>query len=315
MPSSTPDAPWTPTLRQLEVLRAVVNLGSLAKAADALHVSQPSITQTLAQLESGCGVELLSRRHGRVTPAAAARALLGDIDEVFGAMERVSARFDALRAPQPGELRVACLHALSTAVLPDVAAQFRRLFPEVRLLLLVESSRAIRDALVAGQVDFAVVGDEVDLGGLTASPFYGVAAVCAVPARHRLARRARVTPQDLAGEALITLAPQDRARQAMQQAYEQAGVPWQPMITTPYSLTQCELVISGAGVAITNPVVARKFEGRGLACVPFEPVVTFRSLLAFGTRYQPNPASREFIGLLRKVTTALTPALSQRERE
>jgi DNA-binding transcriptional LysR family regulator len=308
MKTTAADASWTPTLRQLEVLRAVVNLGSLGKAADALHVSQPSITQTLAQLESGCGVELLSRRHGRVTPTAAARALLGDIDEVFGAMERVAARFDALRAPQPGELRVACLHALSTAVLPDVAAQFRRVFPEVRLLLMVESSRNIRDALVAGQVDFAVVGDEVDVSGLSASPFYGVPAVCAVPSRHRLARRARVMPQDLAGEALITLAPQDRARHAMQQAFEQAGVPWQPMITTPYSLTQCELVQSGAGVAITNPVVARKFEGRGLACVPFEPAVTFRSLLAFGTRYEANPASREFIALLRKVTAERSAA-------
>src|SRR5688572_4381712 len=113
-----PATPWAPTLRQLEVLRCVLNLGSLSRAAEALHVSQPSVTQTLAQLERGCGVQLLTRRHGRIAPTPEARALLGEIDDLFEALQRVSARFEALRAPHPNELRVACLHALAVSVLP-----------------------------------------------------------------------------------------------------------------------------------------------------------------------------------------------------
>jgi DNA-binding transcriptional LysR family regulator len=305
MASPIDDAlPWTPTLRQLEVLRCVLNMGSLSRAAEALHVSQPSVTQTLAQLEKGCGVELLTRRHGRVTPTPQARALLGELEHLFDAMGSVTARFEALRAPQPHELRVACLHALAASVLPGVVGQFRRLFPEIRLLLMVESSRAIREELVAGKVDFAVVGDEADVSGLRASVFYELPAVCVLPSRHALARRSQVRPVDLAGEPLIGLAATDRARLAMEQAFAAAGVPWNPVITTPYSLTQCELVLAGAGLAITNPVVARRFEALGLAWVTFEPRILFRASLAFGTDYEANHAAQAFIGLLRRALPA-----------
>ncbi|HSH92181.1 MAG TPA: LysR family transcriptional regulator [Ramlibacter sp.] len=295
-----PATPWAPTLRQLEVLRCVVNLGSLSRAADALHVSQPSVTQTLAQLEKSCGVDLLTRRHGRMTPTPQARALLGEIDHLFEAMGSVTARFEALRAPQPDELRFACLHALAASVLPAAVGHFRRLFPEVRLQLMVESSRAIREALVAGKVDFAVVGDEADVSGLSSSPFYQLPAICAMPARHPLARRSRIGPADLAGEPLIALVPTDRARLAIEKVFADAGAPWDPVITTPYSLTQCELVLAGAGIAITNPVVAHRFEALGVACVPFEPEIVFRANLAFGSAYQANRAAQELISLMRQ---------------
>jgi DNA-binding transcriptional LysR family regulator len=303
-PVSAPAAepPWTPTLRQLEVLRAVVNLGSLSRAADALHVSQPSVTQTLAQLERSCGLELLTRRHGRLSATPAAQSLLGDIDGVFDAMDRVAARFEALRSPAGGELKVACLHALAASVLPEAVGQFRQAFPGIRLTLMVESSRSIRDALVAGKVDFGVLSDEADLGGLTASTFYAVPAVCALPVQHPLARRAVLAPQDLAAEPVIALSPLDPACAAMERAFVQAGVAWKPAIATPYSLTQCELALAGAGIAITNPVVAQKFSDRGLASVPFEPRVQFRSCLAFGAKYRAGRASQALIALLRAHT-------------
>ncbi|TWO66026.1 LysR family transcriptional regulator [Caenimonas sedimenti] len=305
MPRQSPPATepaWAPTLRQLEVLRAVVQLGSLSRAAEALHVSQPSVTQTVSQLQRGCGVELLTHRHGRVAATAAAHSLLADIDEVFGAMERVGARLDALRSPAKGELKVACLHALATAVLPEAVGQFRATFPTIRLTLMVESSRSIRDALVAGKVDFAVLSDEADLAGLSTSMFYEVTAVCAMPVSHRLARRSVLAPVDLADEAVIGLSPLDPACAHMKRSFVEAGVAWQPAITTPYSLTQCELALAGAGIAITNPVVARKFQQQGLASVPFEPAVPFRSCLAFGSGYRASRASQAFIGLLRSQT-------------
>lgn len=302
-PSTPVPAPdWTPTLRQLEVLRAVVQLGSLSRAAEALHISQPSVTQTLSQLQRECGVELLTRRHGRIAATAAAQALVGDIDEVFGAMERVGARLDALRSPAKGELTVACLHELATAVLPEAVGQFRQSFPTIRLTLMVESSRTIRDALLAGKADFAVLSDEVDLAGLTASSFYEVPAVCAMPVSHRLARRAVLVPADLAGEAVIALSPPAPAHAEMMRSFVDAGVPWQPAISTPYSLTQCELALAGAGIAITNPIVAHKFHNQGLVSVPFEPALVFRACLAFGTRYRASRASQAFIGLLRSNT-------------
>lgn len=307
MPSDEP--PWAPTLRQLEVLRAVVHLGSLSRAADALHVSQPSVTQTLAQLERGCGVELLARRHGRLAATPAAQSLLADIDGVFDAMDRIAARFEALRLPAKGELKVACLHALAASVLPEAVGQFRQAFPGVRLKLMVESSRSIRDALMAGKVDFAVLSDEADLAGLTASTFYAVPAVCALPVQHPLARRPVLTPKDLAGEPVIALSPLDPACVAMERAFLQEGTAWDPAIATPYSVTQCELALAGAGIAITNPVVAQKFSDRGLASVAFEPRVQFRSCLAFGTGYQPSRPSQSLIGLLRAHTARRVGAL------
>ena len=73
--------------------------------------------------------------------------------------------------------------------------------------LLVDSSKLLREALIQGLVDLALLGDEADTSGLISSPFYQVAAVCIVPATHPLARKSSLTIEDLREVPLVVQKP------------------------------------------------------------------------------------------------------------
>ena len=297
----------SPTARQLEVFRAVMQLGSATKAASALHVSQPSITQVLAQLEAQCGFALFERRQGQLQPTAQAHHLKSEVDGFLAGLQAVSQRIDALRTtPEQLKppLRVGCLHAFASAAIGPVMAAFRAQHPAQKVTLMVESSRNIRDALFAGSLDFGLLADETDLSGLAASPFYQCAATCVLPATHALAAGMAsvqsLGPAELQGQPMIALSVGDTTQGKIEASYRAAGVAWDCIVRTPYSATQCELVAAGCGVAITNPMVASRFEARGLVCVPYRPTVLFEAWLAFAPLRTPSAAAQDFLALCRQ---------------
>jgi DNA-binding transcriptional LysR family regulator len=86
----------------------------------------------------------------------------------------------------------------------------------------------------------------------------------------------------------------------LQAALAQAGVAARFAIETPYSTTQCALVLAGSGVAVTNPLVAREYIALGLRSVPLALPVSFRALLGFKPRQAQSRAAQEFVGLCRR---------------
>jgi DNA-binding transcriptional LysR family regulator len=285
--------------RQIEVFQMVMRLGSASRAAAALHISQPAVTQLLQQLETASSLRLFDRLKGRLLPTPEAHALMEEVDRVYVGLAAVQAKITALQSHEDTVLRIGTLHAMAASVMPWVVAQFQRSYPRTRCLLKVDSSKALREALIQGTLDFAFVGDEADMSGLSSSLFYALNAVCVMPAQHALARRDRVTPQDLAEVPLIGLSSSDLAQQRLESALEAAGVRGRFVVETPYSHTQCALVLAGAGVAVTNPLVAREYLALGLRCLPLAIDLHFRAHLAFKPRQAQSRAAQEFIAICR----------------
>ena len=80
-----------------------------------------------------------------------------------------------------------------------------------------------------------------------------------------------------------------------------AGVRPKIAIETPYSATQCSLVLAGAGVAVTNPLVAPEYLALGLHSVPLDAAFTFRALLGFRPRQAQSRAVQEFVAVCRQL--------------
>jgi DNA-binding transcriptional LysR family regulator len=294
--------------RQIEVFRMVMRLGATSRAAAALHVSQPAVTQLLQQMEGRSGLKLFDHRRGRLQPTPQAHALMEEVERVYGGLEAIQRRIEALRSHEDEVLRVGSLHALAASVMPWAVSAFQREHPRTRCLLQVDSSQALREALFQGALDLAFLSDEADTSGLLASEFYRVPAVCAMPAAHPLARRARLTVADLAGWPLIGLSPADPAQRRLEAALEQAGVQVRFGVHTPYSATQCALVLAGAGVAVTNPLVAREYHPMGLRSVPLACDVYFAAVLGFKPRQAQSATAAAFVALCRRQLDGAVPA-------
>jgi DNA-binding transcriptional LysR family regulator len=119
-------------LRDLHVLIAVVHAGSMAKAALALGVSQPVVSEAIADLEAAVGVRLVDRSHRGVTPTLYGEAILARSKVVFDELRQGIRDIEFLAEPSVGEVRIGCPESLAIGVLPPIIDAFSRRFPRVR---------------------------------------------------------------------------------------------------------------------------------------------------------------------------------------
>jgi len=268
--------------RQIEVFRMVMRLGTANRAAAALHISQPAVTQTLQQLEVRSGLKLFERAKGKLVPTPEAYGLMEEVERVYDGLDAVQRKIVALQSHEETVLRIGSLHALAASVMPWALAEFQRSYPRTRCQLLVESSKALRETLIQGAVDVAFLGDEADTSGLTSSLFYQVGAVCVAPAAHPMARRSLLQIQDLREVPLVGLSSLDPAQRRLEAAFAQGGIEPRFVIETPYSATQCACAgrrwlgsdqpIGGAGVCRAWPALHTAGVRLALSCAAgFQP--------------------------------------------
>jgi LysR family transcriptional regulator, hydrogen peroxide-inducible genes activator len=157
-------APHPFSLRQLQYVVAVADALSFRKAAQLCHVSQPSLSAQLAQLELALGVRLFERDRRRVLATAAgkelierARRLLVDADDLGAAARRAS-------DPLDGTLRLGVIPTVSPYLLPHVTPALRADFPKLTAIWIEDKTDALVRGLEAGALDAALLALEAELG-------------------------------------------------------------------------------------------------------------------------------------------------------
>lgn len=280
----------------------VMLLGSASRAAAALHISQPAVTQLLQQMEGKADLRLFGRSGGKLIPTSEAHALFAEVERVYQGMDAIQRKIVALRSQEEQVLRIGSLHAMASSLMPKAVAQFQRSYPRIKFHLRVDSSRVLREALIQGDLDLAYVGDEVDTSGLDSSNFYELPAVCVMLEVHPFTRKSHITGMDLRDVPLVGLSSTDTAQKRLNSTLRQIGIEPRTIIETPYSATQCALVLAGAGLALTNPLVAREYAGLGLRSLPFvDGPSVFRALLAFRPRQAQSRLAQAFVSHCRSL--------------
>ncbi len=144
-------------LRDLHVLMAVAQSGSMAKAARDLAISQPVVSKTIADLEKTLGVSLLDRtRHG-IEPTLYGRALLRRGKAIFDELRESVKEIESLADPTAGEIRIGCTEAMMAGVLPAIITQLQRRHPRLTFQLTSAfGGAALYHELRERNVDFVI---------------------------------------------------------------------------------------------------------------------------------------------------------------
>ncbi|RAZ78694.1 LysR family transcriptional regulator [Mesorhizobium atlanticum] len=194
------------TLRQLEYFVAVGEAGSIAKAAEQVNVSPPSISASIAQLEAEFGVQLFVRKHshalaltagGRLFLKEAAR-LLNDADALHDIAGDIA---EKVRGP----LAVGCLLTFAQIVLPALRRKFEDAYPDVRVRQFERNQGQLFEMLQRGEIDAALTYDLELSQDMTFEPLMQLPAYVMLPAAHQLAGRAGITPEELVDEPMVLL--------------------------------------------------------------------------------------------------------------
>jgi DNA-binding transcriptional LysR family regulator len=118
-------------LRDLHILAAVVQWGSMAKAASHLAMSQPAVSESIANLEDALRVRLLDRSTRGIEPTLYAHALLRRGQVVFDELKQAISDLEFLANPTVGEVRVACGDTMAAGLLPEVISRLSRRHPKI----------------------------------------------------------------------------------------------------------------------------------------------------------------------------------------
>ena len=190
-------------LRQLRSFVAVAEELHFRRAAERLHLAQPSVSQQIRTLEAELGVALFERnRRGAVlTPAGS--ALLGEARELLTRADRATALARATGAGERGRLRMSLTRSLTGGVAGAIVAAYRAEYPEVELVLSLGTTMLHVEQLHAGEIDVGFVRPPLEEPGLEELVLGREPMVCVLPRGHRLTRRTSVRPQDLRGEPLV----------------------------------------------------------------------------------------------------------------
>ena len=142
--------------RQIDFFRAVMGTGHVTRAAELLHTSQPTVSRELARLEQVLGFALFERIKGRLKPTVRALALMEEVEQSYVGLERIAATAVALQAYAQGRLQLACLPALSHALLPDAVRRFVQRQPAAAVSLTPIESPQLEAALSEQRFDLGL---------------------------------------------------------------------------------------------------------------------------------------------------------------
>ncbi|ASM78359.1 LysR family transcriptional regulator [Vitreoscilla filiformis] len=266
------------THRLIEVFRAVMLTGHVTRAAELLHTSQPTVSRELARLEQVLGFALFERVRGRLQPTVRALALREEVERSFVGLERIAATASGLREFAQGRLELACLPALTHALLPAALASFAAQWPQASVSLTPLESPMLEAALTEQRFDLGLTEQREAPRGTTLAPLFQADEVAVLPAGHPLAQRERLRLEDFAHHPFVSLAPGDPYRQQIDALFTQASVPRQLRLETASAVSVCALVREGLGLAIVNPLTALAMagEGSGLVMRPLAVSIAFQ---------------------------------------
>ena len=143
-------------LHDLHVLMAVVQAGSMNKAAALLNTTQPAVSKSIAELERAVGVRLLDRNAQGVEPTAYGRALLDGGTAVFDDLRQAVKNIEFLADPTAGEVRVGCIPFLAASFVPAVIDRLSRRFPRIVIHLVTATLEALHRELRERNVDLVI---------------------------------------------------------------------------------------------------------------------------------------------------------------
>lgn len=196
-------------LEQLEYLAAVSRYGSLRRASDHLHVSQPAVSEAISKLERELGVTLLERHRTGATVSEAGAALLTPIGEVLDSVDRLRALAGDPKAAT-GPLRIGTVHAGTQSLVLPAVRELRSHHPTLGVDIRAMRQDEIESALLDGSLHLGLVNlldDDVVPATLQLTPLVTGRPVAVLPAGHPLASRPVVTVDDLRTEPLVAVHP------------------------------------------------------------------------------------------------------------
>jgi LysR family hydrogen peroxide-inducible transcriptional activator len=253
-----------PTLRQLQFLVALGETGSFSRAAEACHVTQPTLSAGIKELEDMFGVSLAEREsrgatltHAGEIAAARASALLADAHALVQSVTSAGALFS-------GPFHLGAIPTIAPFVLPQTVSVLTKRYPDLKLYLTEDRTSRLVDQLRARTLDAAFIALPWDAPGIETMTLFDDEFLLAAPAGHPLTRKNGLSPEDLKDEDLLLLDDGHCLREHALSVCRLKPGPGRDQVSATSLGTLVNMVAGGLGVSL----IPRLATDHGLALGP-----------------------------------------------
>jgi DNA-binding transcriptional LysR family regulator len=296
-----------PSLRQLEALVAIIEAGTVSRAAETLYISQPAASKLIRDLEADTGLELFEREGGRLVPTGRGMRLYEEVERIFGGVNQLARAVEAIRREERGQIVVGVMPGLSGPFMGRALTAFRQHHPDVFVLMEARSSQYLAEAVLLGRLDLAVIISGIGHSSLEAESLHCEPMVCALPKGHPLAKLETITVEDIGPAPFVSFGATSTTRRALETIFEAAGERLNIVIEANTAPNVAEFVAGGLGLTVAPPIFLESVAGR-VELRPFSPKLEESFTILRPRRARNSALATSFIDAVRQATTGTQTA-------
>jgi DNA-binding transcriptional LysR family regulator len=239
------------TLRQLQIFEVVVRLGGYTRAAEALHLTQPTVSMQIKKLSEALGLPLLEQVGRHVHPTAAGRDVYSAAQEILGRMVALGDSASERQGVVKGELRIAVI-TTAKYFMPHLLGAFIAQHPQVKPRLTVTNRAKVLERLKSSEDDLLIMGQVPKKLAVQAYPFIDNELLVVAPPGHPLSGVGNITLERLSRERFLVREPGSGTRQAVDRLFAEQGITITPYMELGSSEAIKQGVIAGLGLSVLS---------------------------------------------------------------
>jgi len=244
------------TLRHLKIFITVADLGSMTAAAKALYIAQPTVSQSISELEDYYGIKLFDRLSKKLFITEKGSQLLSyarHITDLVNEMEYVMKNPD-----KSGTIKVGASLTIGTYLLPELVNEFIRQYPFWQVKAVTKNTQDIEQLIIRNEIDFAVVEGMVHTPDIIANPFMDDDLLLVCGRKHKLYGIKSISPGELSGLRFIVREKGSGTRELFENMMAMNEIKWQPDWECNGSDVLKSAAVSGIGVAVISKLLVKK---------------------------------------------------------
>jgi len=261
-------------IRRLEVFCKVVELKSFTRAAAAVLLSQPTVSEHIRLLEESVGEKLLDRLGREILPTGAGEILYRYAQRIIQLRDEARQSIDQYCGKLRGRLSLGAGTIPGTYLLPKLLERFHQQHEDIRITLQISGSGQVSDAVLDGTLELGVVGSPVSDGRLESTSIAGDELMLAIPAGHPWSGRTSISPAELLEQPFIQREPGSGTRQVSEEILIAEGIsPARLKVVAEMGSSEAvrQGVKSGIGIAILSSLAIEEDLRHGsVVSVPLE---------------------------------------------
>lgn len=265
------------TIRHLKIFTTVADEGGMSSAARKLHISQPSVSQAISELEKYYGIKLFERLSQKIYLTKEGELMLSFSRHILDSFEQMEEAVQ--HAAKKTSLRIGCSVSVGTCLINDILDKVEPKTPDCEISVVVANSADIEHAVLSNEVDLGIVEGIMKSKELLVTPVCEDELVVVCGKNHELAKKKKVTLEQLKGQNYISRESGSAERNQIEKIFEDYGLSLKKIFCSTNTEAIKNAVIRGRGIAIFSKRVVEKecMEGK-LVILPLEGILATRNI-------------------------------------